>query len=97
MRMLFAISATAAALIAAPATAGDPAETRFKHEGYTYAYTAEDSGERKIITGRRYPGNTPFRLVVNGDRVRGVTGGTPVSFKLSEVERIGSVERLAAR
>lgn len=97
MRMLLTISATAAVLAGTPAIAADSAETRFEHDGYTYVYKAEESAGRKIITGRRFPGNADFRLVVNGDRVRGVTNGMPVSFKLSDVKRFKANEQLASR
>lgn len=95
MRMLLAF--TAATLAATPAIAAEPAEGRFTHDGYTYVYKSVEKDGRKVITGRRFPGSTPFRLVVSGDRVSGVTNGVRVAFKLNEVERLDSVERLAAR
>lgn len=97
MRMLLTISATAAVLAGSPAIAGESAETRFEHDGYTYVYKAEETKGRKVITGRRYPGNAVFRLVVKGDRVSGLSDGRPVSFKLSDVRRLGETERLASR
>ncbi|RJF90539.1 hypothetical protein D3876_09930 [Sphingomonas cavernae] len=95
--MLLTISATAAVLTGVPAIAGEPATTRFEHDGYSYVYKTRESAGRKIITGHRFPGNSPFRLVVNGDRVSGISDGRPVSFKLSEVERFDSGEQLAVR
>lgn len=88
MRMLLIATAAAAVAAAAPAAA----ETRFDHDGYTYTYKAETKGDRQIITGRRSPDNAPFRLVVRGDKVRGTSNGTPVSFRLSEVERYALTE-----
>ncbi|MCJ8159199.1 hypothetical protein [Sphingomonas sp. LaA6.9] len=97
MRMLLTISATVAALAGTSAIAASSTETTFEHDGYTYIYKSEVNDGRKVISGRRFPGNVPFRLVVNNGRVRGTTDGRPVSFKLSEIESLNAGEQIAAR
>lgn len=83
--------ATAAAAVAASAPAA--AETRFEHDGYTYVYKAEAKGDRQIVSGHRFPGNAPFRLVVRGDKVSGTSNGVPVSFRTAQVERLVGVDK----
>lgn len=54
---------------------------RFTRDGVTYVYTVTSRGDRQVIQGRRLPSGSAFRLVVSGDRVDGVSGGQPVSFR----------------
>lgn len=57
-------------------------EQRFTRDGTTYVYTVTPAkGGRQVIEGRRLPGGSAFRLVVSGNRVDGVSGGQPVSFR----------------
>ena len=81
MKKLFALLALAATVLPSGVLAREPAQ-RFTHEGTTFVYTtSEDSRGRTVIQGRRLPGASAFRLVVDGRRVDGVWGGQPVSFR----------------
>jgi len=94
----FLTAAIAAAAIATPAVASaEPSQSRFEHEGFTYVFTARDTGAAKIIAGKRYPGAESFRLVVSNGRVRGTSAGNPVEFRLTEVDRIDPAATLASR
>jgi hypothetical protein len=96
MRMLF--TAAILALTVTPAVAAPAEKNSFTHEGITYVYTATTKGDVKVINGKSYPGAKPFELVVRNDRVSGTSGFAPVSFKLSEVERIKASDvKIAAR
>lgn len=92
------LTATIAALaIAIPAAAfAETATTTFERDGYTYVYTSREKDGATILAGKRYPGAESFRLVVENGRVRGISNGRPVSFKLSEVKS-GDASRLASR
>jgi hypothetical protein len=79
MRTIFTIGAAALALTSTVAFAKD-GEPRFTHEGQTYVYTTSVEQGRTVIAGRRLPTNQPFRLVIDGGRVTGVSNGTPVAF-----------------
>lgn len=85
---------TAALLVAvAPIAAQAEAEKTFQHENQTYVYsTSEGRGGATIITGRKVGGDR-FRLVLDGQRVRGTVGGTPVSF---QAPQSGSVQVMTA-
>lgn len=73
--------ALAAAFIPSALFAAGP-EHRFTHKGVTYSYTVSpDAHGRKVISGRSLADGSAFRLVVDGDRVDGVSGGQPVSFR----------------
>ena len=79
MRKLFTIAALFAGLAPLAAQAED-AKT-FQHENETYVYkTSEGRDGATVITGRRV-GADRFRLVLNGERVTGNVGGTPVAFR----------------
>ena len=81
MQKFYAILATAAALFPSVLHARE-LEHRFTRAGVTYVYTiAPAPGGRRVIEGRRLPTGSAFRLVVSGDRVDGVSGGQPVSFR----------------
>lgn len=81
MHKLVTTIAIAATLLPVAATA-QTAQHRFTRDGATYIYTvAPAANGRKVIEGRRLPSGSAFRLVVNGDRVDGVSGGQPVSFR----------------
>lgn len=57
-------------------------EHRFTHKGVTYSYTVTQAENgRKVIEGRTLSNGSAFRLVVDGNRVDGVSGGQPVSFR----------------
>ena len=95
MKTLFSVLALAASFVATGASAA-PAEQRFTRAGVTYVYTVADAaGGRRVIEGRRYPGNSAFRLVVKGKRVSGVADGQPVSFRTPAIA--ASTVQVAAR
>ena len=79
----------AGALAATAAVARQPRQS-FTHDGYTYVYTSQVSGDHQVITGRRFPSGAPFRLVVRGDRVSGFAGGYPVSFRTAAADGAAS-------
>jgi hypothetical protein len=87
IKTLFAAAALTVA-VSAPAFAGE-AERTFSRDGVTYTYTATDMGEYKLLQGRAYPSGSAFRLTVRGDKVRGVSGGTPVSFRVKDKSTMG--------
>ncbi len=85
MRKTISILAAVTAAVTATATVEARAPRQsFTHEGYTYIYSSQVSGDHQVISGRRYPSGTPFRLVVRGDRVSGFAGGYPVSFRATQ-------------
>lgn len=73
----------AAAALFSPALAlAQPAEQRFTHRGATYTYTVTPAAHgRRIIEGRRLTDGSAFRLIVDGERVSGTSGGQDVSFR----------------
>ena len=73
---------TAAFLTAmAPLAAQAEDEKTFQHENQTYVYkTSEGREGATVITGRRIGGDR-FRLVIDGEKVRGNVGGAPVAFR----------------
>lgn len=89
------IAILAAVTAALTSTIGMAAEGRrtFTQNGETYVYTSHDEQGRQVITGRQYPSGTPFRLVVRGDRVSGVAGGYPVSFRTQQAAGAASDAR----
>ena len=67
-----------------PAAAQAEPLTSFEHGGETYVFQTETgSNGATVITGRRKGGDR-FRLVVNGTRVSGTVGRTPVGFTVAE-------------
>lgn len=94
MRNLIKLLAFAAVVSPLPGLAQTAAH-RFTDRGVTYTYTVtpDDQG-RQIIEGRSQPGGSQFRLIVDGERVRGVSGGLPVSFR---APRRGTGIAVAAR
>lgn len=81
MSKFIKLLALGAVFIPAAVLANGP-ERRFTHKGVTYRYTVTpDANGRKVIAGRSLSDGSAFRLVVNGDRVDGVSGGQPVSFR----------------
>lgn len=97
MRMFHLAAATALTVLTATIGMAAEPERQFTHQGQTYTYTTTVSGDRQIIEGRRLDDNRRFRLVVRGNRVSGVSGGTPVSFKLAEARGAASTVQLASR
>ncbi|HEU0044322.1 hypothetical protein [Sphingomonas sp.] len=77
------LSSAALAALFIPATAfAQAAEQRFTRDGMTYVYTVTPAAKgRQVIEGHRLPSGSAFRLVVNGKRVDGMSGGQPVSFR----------------
>ncbi|WP_374943316.1 hypothetical protein [Sphingomonas sp.] len=89
----------AAAALALTSTIGmaQDAEHRFVHDGSTYVYTvAPKQNGRTVLTGRRLPAGEAFRLVVDGHRVSGVSGGMPVSFRTSAAKGAAAELEVAA-
>src|SRR3954471_19583658 len=75
------LTAALVASLATPALAAEkPVEKSFSRDGQTFVYTTTAKPDRVVISGRAYPEDSSFELVVRGDHVTGVTGGTPVSF-----------------
>lgn len=92
-KTIVAVSALIAA--ASPASAGPT--TTFERDGETYVYRTEVRNDHAIITGRRFPSGSAFRLVVRGDRVRGVSGGVPVEFTRRDALASVTDQALASR
>lgn len=93
MRNFLKTLALLAAFAPGIALANGP-EHRFTHKGVTYRYTVTDAANgRKVIAGRSLSDGSAFRLVVDGDRVEGVSGGQPVSFRTPR----GGAVAIAAR
>ena len=83
MKKFIAVLALAAAFIPSSLLA-QGSHQRFTRDGATYVYTITPAkGGRQVIEGRRLPTGSAFRLVVTGNRVDGVSGGQPVSFRTS--------------
>ncbi len=97
MRKTFAIMAVVAAALTSTIGMARSGQTMFEHDGQTYVYDSVVVHDRQVITGRRFPGGTPFRLVVRGDRVSGTAGGVPVSFKVAEASGAVGKTQLASR
>lgn len=69
-------------VLAPVAAQADEAKT-FQHQRDTYVYqTTAGRNGATIITGRRMGGER-FRLVLNGARVSGTVGATPVAFRVA--------------
>lgn len=80
MKNLIKLLAFAAVFAPTPGLARESAH-RFTHRGVTYTYTVTtDAQGRQVISGRSQPGGSAYRLVVDGERVQGVSGGQTVSF-----------------
>lgn len=74
------ISTAAVLAILAPVAARADELKSFEHGRDTYVYQTETARSgATVITGRRKGGDR-FRLVVDGTRVTGHVGGTPVAF-----------------
>jgi len=96
MRML-SIAIVAALGFSAPVLAEKSAEKSFNHDGTTYVYQTEAKDDAKVISGRAFPGGKSFRLVVANGMVRGVSGGSPVSFALNDVKPLKGNVKLSMR
>ena len=93
MRNIYKLLAFAGAFLPTALVAQTP-QHRFTHQGVSYVYTVTPAANgRKVIEGHSQPGGSQFRLVVDGDRVDGVSGGQPVAFR---APRAGTVT-LAAK
>ena len=91
-------AATAVAAISSPAFAKDAGPERsFTRDGQTYVYTVVSNGKRVVISGRHYPSGSDFELIVRGDRITGVSGGQPVSFKVPNAQAKLAPTALASR
>ncbi|WP_235525827.1 hypothetical protein [Sphingomonas sp. Leaf34] len=84
MRTTFKIIAAAAAALTSTIGMAADEKQSFVHEGSTYVYTTTQDAGRQVIDGRRYPSGQKFHLIVRGNRVSGVSGGVPVTFKTAE-------------
>ena len=80
-----------------PAFAEKSVEKSFDHEGTTYVYQTEAMNNAKVISGRAFPGGKSFRLVVANGKVRGVSGGAPVSFALTDVKPLKGDVKISMR
>lgn len=97
MRKTFAILAAIAATLTSTIGMAREGQRTFEHDGQTYVYTSTIANDRQVISGRRFPAGTPFRLVVRGGRVSGTAGGVPVSFKVAEAAGAVRGTQLASR
>lgn len=94
MRNFYKLSAMTAVFMPGLALAQESSH-RFTDHGVTYVYTVKpDDHGRPVIQGRSQPGGSQFRLVVDGDRVQGISGGQPVAFR---TPKTGGSVALAAR
>lgn len=75
-----------AALVPAIAHAGEAKAQRFEHDGRVYAYTVEENGDYRVISGVEESTGKPFKLRVGEHRVRGTVGSQQVSFSLRDVK-----------
>jgi hypothetical protein len=81
MRNLFKLLALGALYLPTAVLAAEP-EHRFTHSGVSYRYTVTQVEDgRRVIQGQNLWTGARFRFVVKGDRVEGVSGGQPVSFR----------------
>lgn len=72
-------------LAAVAATSPALAET-FTYQGKTYAYTIEQRGHVRILTGADVTSDVPFVLNVSRNWVEGTVDGQPVSFSTHSVK-----------
>lgn len=80
MQKFYAVLGLAAAFI--PSSLLAQTTHRFTQGGTTYVYTITPAARgRQVIEGHSQPSGSGFRLVVDGDRVDGVSGGQSVSFR----------------
>lgn len=94
MRAFYTVLALAAGFIPSALLAQSISQ-RFTRAGVTYSYTVkQDAHGRRIIDGRSLNDGAAFHLIVDGDRVDGVSGGQPVSFRTPAT---GNGVALAAR
>ena len=98
MTKTFLAAAAMIAAIATPVFAKDASpERKFTRDGQTYVYTLVNKADRVVISGHHYPSGSPFELTVRGDRVTGVSGGAPVSFKVPNAQAKLTPTALASR
>lgn len=92
-------AAALAAAFASPAIAANlPAQHSFTRDGETYVYTAVARAHRVVLSGRSFPSGGDFHLVVQGNRIDGVSGGMPVAFKVPNAQaRITPMAVVATR
>jgi hypothetical protein len=85
-------AAAAAALISTVGIAAEPVQQSVTRDGHTYIYTqtARDNG-KMLIEGHEVGSREKFRLLVDGNRVRGTSNGYPVSFRTRDVVVASSV------
>lgn len=82
MRNTLLLATAFTTLLTGTAVAAAPAQQSFTHEGRTYVYTQSSRSDGKIlIEGHAVDSPGKFRLLVDGDRVRGTSNGYPVSFR----------------
>ena len=80
MTKFFTAALLAAIIIPTAASAEDAPKRSFTRDGETFVYTSAVKGDKTVLTGRAYPSGRDFALTVRGNRVRGFSGGVPVSF-----------------
>ena len=87
------LTAAILAAIAIPAVASAEAPKRsFTRDGETFVYTSAVKGDKTVLTGRAYPSGRDFALTVRGNRVRGFSGGVPVSFDANTTTVSGTAD-----
>jgi hypothetical protein len=98
--MIKFVSIAAAAIFALTSTAAfaDPsAPVTLKHNGISYTYTVEGTGNSRIIRGTTNLSNKPFILYVSNRTVSGTVDGESVSFPLRSVKPLKGDVEVAAR
>lgn len=82
------------ALLAVPATASaaEPEEVTFEHEGDRYVYTVKQVGDDRIINGTETRSGKRFSLRVSDKFVTGTVGSNPVRFSRSSVVPLAETE-----
>ncbi|KTF67571.1 hypothetical protein ACNFJ7_00410 [Sphingomonas sp. HT-1] len=90
----FTLALVASLFAAAPAFAGDNADSRsFTRDGVTYVYTSTAKGDMQILEGVAKPANQRFRLVVRNGWVDGNAAGNHVSFRVPKAEKVQVAQR----
>ena len=91
MRKTTIFAAAAAALISTMGMAAEADQQSFTRDGRTYVYTATTRNDGKtLIEGHQAGSRAKFRLLVDGNRVTGMSNGFPVSFRTSGEQAVTS-------
>lgn len=83
---------------ASPAFAAEP-QSSFTLGSDTYVYSVSDDADKRVISGKRYPGGSDFRLVVRNGKVAGSVDGQTVGFRVAEAKgaAAGATKQISMR